>query len=180
MEDIYSKIRSPKHSTHIFSSANGSNRATVAIESIFDKVSIGQHNISYTKNVLLQIASGNEEITIDEIGLINDFIQNKLSYDANVIMNVVEKDIADNIEVEVIFTDINLPSDIDTSLLFNNYSIAQDSISIYISDIEYSSEEIAEVISFLSDLYHDIGGDRLKIKGFQAIEVESLVEPLDW
>jgi cell division protein FtsZ len=41
------------------------------------------------KNVLL-IVSGSNEITIDEIGEINDHIQNEAGHNANIIMGVGE------------------------------------------------------------------------------------------
>ena len=44
------------------------------------------NRITGAKNVLLLIVSGKEEITIDEIGLINDYIQEKAGHGANIIM----------------------------------------------------------------------------------------------
>ena len=63
----------------------------------------------WCKNVLLLIVSGNEEITIDEIGEINDYIQEQAGYGANIIMGVGEDpELFDSISVTVIATGFNV------------------------------------------------------------------------
>ena len=55
--------------------AEGANRAQESIVKALDSPLLNDNKISGCKNVLLLIVSGEEEITIDEIGEINDFIQ---------------------------------------------------------------------------------------------------------
>ena len=53
-----------------------------------DSPLLNDNKITGAKNVLLLIVSGNEEITIDEIGEINDHIQEQAGHGANIIMGV--------------------------------------------------------------------------------------------
>ena len=62
------------------STAVGENRAKKAITNALDSPLLNDNKISGAKNVLLLIVSGSQEITIDEIGEINDHIQARLLY----------------------------------------------------------------------------------------------------
>ena len=87
------------------STAPGSKRSIEAISSALDSPLLNDNRIDGAKNVLLLIVSGKEEITIDEIGLINDYIQEKAGNGANIIMGVGEDLSLDNsISVTVIAT----------------------------------------------------------------------------
>ena len=68
--------------------ASGENRAQEAIVAALDSPLLNDNKIAGCKNVLLLIVSGTEEITIDEIGEINDFIQEEAGHNANIIMGV--------------------------------------------------------------------------------------------
>ncbi len=90
-------------------SASGGNRAQDAIIKALDSPLLNDNKITGAKNVLLLIVSGGEEITIDEIGEINDHIQNEAGHGANIIMGVGEDDtIGDAISVTVIATGFNI------------------------------------------------------------------------
>jgi len=89
-------------------SASGDNRAKEAIISALDSPLLNDNKIAGAKNVLLLIVSGTNEITIDEIGEINDHIQAEAGYNANIIMGVGEDDsLADAIAVTIIATGFN-------------------------------------------------------------------------
>lgn len=88
--------------------ASGTNRAKDAIGSALDSPLLNDNKIKGAKNVLLLIVSGTEEITIDEIGEINDYIQSEAGYNANIIMGVGEDDnLESSISVTVIATGFN-------------------------------------------------------------------------
>lgn len=88
--------------------AVGSNRAHDAITSALDSPLLNDNKITGSKNVLLLIVSGSEEITIDEIGEISDFIQAEAGHSANIIMGVGEDETLDKaISVTVIATGFN-------------------------------------------------------------------------
>tara|TARA_B100000886_G_scaffold274448_1_gene198383 strand:+ start:2706 stop:4577 length:1872 start_codon:yes stop_codon:yes gene_type:complete len=85
--------------------ASGSNRANEAVIKALDSPLLNDNKIEGSKNVLLLIVSGAEEITIDEIGEINEYIQNETGNSANIIMGVGEDlELGSNISVTVIAT----------------------------------------------------------------------------
>ena len=87
------------------STATGTKRSIEAISSALDSPLLNDNRITGAKNVLLLIVSGKEEITIDEIGLINDYIQEKAGHGANIIMGVGEDlNLENSISVTVIAT----------------------------------------------------------------------------
>ncbi len=89
--------------------AIGDNRAKEAIISALDSPLLNDNKISGAKNVLLLIVSGSNEITIDEIGEINDHIQAEAGFNANIIMGVGEDEsLGDSIAVTIIATGFNV------------------------------------------------------------------------
>ncbi len=91
------------------SSATGDNRAKDAIISALDSPLLDDNKISGAKNVLLLIVSGSSEITIDEIGEINDHIQSEAGHGANIIMGVGEDEtLGEAISVTIIATGFNV------------------------------------------------------------------------
>ena len=89
--------------------SNGVNRAKEAIISALDSPLLNDNKITGAKNVLLLIVSGADEITIDEIGEINDYIQNEAGHNANIIMGVGEDEtLGDSISVTIIATGFDI------------------------------------------------------------------------
>lgn len=89
-------------------SASGENRSEIAISKALDSPLLNDNKITGAKNVLLLIVSGTEEITIDEIGEINDYIQAEAKSNVNIIMGVGEDESLGNaISVTVVATGFN-------------------------------------------------------------------------
>jgi cell division protein FtsZ len=87
------------------STSSGQNRSQQAITNALDSPLLNDNKITGAKNVLLLIVSGSKEITIDEIGEINDHIQVEAGYGANIIMGVGEDDsLGEAISVTIIAT----------------------------------------------------------------------------
>ncbi|KAF2510087.1 cell division protein FtsZ [Flavobacterium zhairuonense] len=85
--------------------SEGENRAKDAIVSALDSPLLNDNKITGAKNVLLLIVSGSNEITLDEIGEINDHIQAEAGYNANIIMGVGEDEaLGEAIAVTIIAT----------------------------------------------------------------------------
>ena len=83
----------------------GANRAKNAIVKALDSPLLNDNKITGAKNVLLLIISGRVEVTLDEIGEINDFIQIEAGYDANIIMGVGEDEsLEDELAITVVAT----------------------------------------------------------------------------
>ena len=98
------------------STAVGENRAKKAITNALDSPLLNDNKISGAKNVLLLIVSGSQEITIDEIGEINDHIQAEAGHVANIIMGVGEDEaLGESISVTIIATgfDVNQQNNIN-------------------------------------------------------------------
>ncbi len=89
--------------------ASGQARAQEAIMKALDSPLLNDNKITGAKNVLLLIVSGSQEITIDEIGEINDHIQNEAGHGANIIMGVGEDEsLQESIAVTIIATGFDL------------------------------------------------------------------------
>ncbi len=90
------------------STASGSNRAQNAITKALDSPLLNDNSIEGARNVLLLIVSGKTEVTIDEIGEINDYIQSEAKSNVDIIMGVGEDEsLEDSISVTVIATGFN-------------------------------------------------------------------------
>ncbi|MCG9793388.1 FtsZ/tubulin family protein [Flavobacterium algicola] len=66
------------------------NRAIKAIELALSHSLLSEKNIQEATNILLHIATTSTEVTLDEIGEINDYIQIKGGFSADIIMSVGE------------------------------------------------------------------------------------------
>ena len=85
--------------------ANGENRALKAIEMALNSPLLNDNNIEGANNLLLYIASGKEEITMDEVSEITDYIQEMTKNSAEVIWgNGIDESLDDNISVTIIAT----------------------------------------------------------------------------
>ncbi|MGB1230943.1 MAG: cell division protein FtsZ [Winogradskyella sp.] len=89
--------------------ASGQSRSQDAIMKALDSPLLNDNKITGAKNVLLLIVSGSQEITIDEIGEINDHIQTEAGFGANIIMGVGEDEsLQESISVTIIATGFNV------------------------------------------------------------------------
>ena len=89
--------------------SSGQTRAQDAIMKALDSPLLNDNKITGAKNVLLLIVSGSQEITIDEIGEINDHIQNEAGHGANIIMGVGEdEELQESISVTIIATGFDI------------------------------------------------------------------------
>ena len=85
--------------------ASGENKAEEAVRKALDSPLLNDNKITGAKNVLLLIRSGNEEATMDEIGIINDYIQREAGNTADIIFGVgTDEELGDAISVLVIAT----------------------------------------------------------------------------
>jgi len=83
----------------------GTTRAKSAIVKALDSPLLNDNKITGAKNVLLLIVSGTNEVTLDEIGEINDFIQTEAGFEANIIMGIGEdQELGDAISVTIVAT----------------------------------------------------------------------------
>ena len=91
--------------------ASGVNRAVIAVEEALNSPLLNNNDIMGARNILLNITSGIEEITMDEIGDITDFVQEKAGNSADLIWgNGVDEALGDKISVTIIATGFSTSS----------------------------------------------------------------------
>ncbi|MDC1321035.1 cell division protein FtsZ [Flavobacteriaceae bacterium] len=166
--------------------SSGSNRAQEAIMKALDSPLLNDNKITGAKNVLLLIVSGNEEITIDEIGEINDHIQEQAGHGANIIMGVGDdSSLEESISVTIIATGFNIdqqdeisntePQKVvhkleeDESNLFN-----QEEVYVKVPETNLDNNEPAKIVHVLEEEQTDIVEDILITNdNIKSIEVDS-------
>ncbi len=85
--------------------ASGENKAEEAVKKALDSPLLNDNKITGAKNVLLLIRSGSEEVTMDEIGVIMDHIQEEAGNTADIIFGVgTDEELGDSVSVLVIAT----------------------------------------------------------------------------
>jgi len=166
--------------------SSGSNRAQEAIMKALDSPLLNDNKITGAKNVLLLIVSGNEEITIDEIGEINDHIQEQAGHGANIIMGVGDdSSLEESISVTIIATGFNIdqqdeisntePQKVvhkleeDESNLFN-----QKELDVKVPKVNLENNEPEKIVHVLEEEENDIVEDILVTNdNIKSIEVDS-------
>jgi cell division protein FtsZ len=85
--------------------AEGDNRAVRAAELALDSPLLNDNHIEGARYILLNITSGNTEVTMDEVGEINDFIQAQAGQSAEIIMGIGnDATLGDKVGVTIIAT----------------------------------------------------------------------------
>ncbi|MFN8153942.1 MAG: cell division protein FtsZ [Bacteroidia bacterium] len=85
--------------------AEGDNRAIRAAEAALDSPLLNDNVIEGANYILLNITSGHSEVTMDEVGEINDFIQAQAGNSADIIMGIgKDPSLGDKVGVTVIAT----------------------------------------------------------------------------
>lgn len=87
--------------------AEGENRAMEAVKKALDSPLLNDNEITGARYILLNITSGNEELSMDEMGEINEFVQEKAGQTAEVIMGVGEDaSLGNKISVTIMLQDL--------------------------------------------------------------------------
>lgn len=86
--------------------ASGENRAIIAIEEALSSPLLNNNDIRGAKNILLNIASGpDDEVRMDEIGMITDYVQESAGMNADIIWgNTLDPNLGANINITIIAT----------------------------------------------------------------------------
>lgn len=85
--------------------ATGEGRAVKAIETALNSPLLNNNDITGADNILLNITSGENEISMDEVGEITDYINHSASKNATIIWGTgVEKSLGEEISVTIIAT----------------------------------------------------------------------------
>lgn len=143
--------------------ASGEGRAQIAIDGALDSPLLNDNKITGAQNVLLLIVSGTCEITIDEIGEINDHIQSQAGHSANIIMGVGEDEsLGDAISVTVIATGFNAEQQneiVNTETKKIIHTLEDDQkAAVDLSDKKYLSfEAVKDIECEVEEVKSDVG-----------------------
>jgi len=87
------------------SAAEGENRALKAVEGALSSPLLKDNEIEGARYILLNISSGQKEVTMDEVSIITDYIQEEAGLAADLIWgNCVDESLGDKISVTIIAT----------------------------------------------------------------------------
>jgi len=137
--------------------ANGTNRAQDAIINALDSPLLNDNKITGCKNVLLLIVSGNEEITIDEIGEINDFIQTEAGNNANIILGIGE--------------DEKLGSSVSVTIIATGFGVDQQH-----QIVNTEAKKIIHTLEEDQTLEHDLMGGMETIEEFRMPQNKNIIK----
>jgi cell division protein FtsZ len=85
--------------------AEGENRALKAAELALNSPLLNDNNIKGAQNILVHITSGADEIDLDELGIITDYIQEEAGKRSNIIWgNYVDESLGSKVSVNVVAT----------------------------------------------------------------------------
>ena len=171
--------------------SSGQNRAQEAISNALDSPLLNDNKITGAKNVLLLIVSGGQEITIDEIGEINDHIQSEAGHGANIIMGVGEDESLDeSVSVTIIATGFDVEqqneiTNIETKKVIHsledNQSLQQNLkteavVPTPVKPIQIVEKKPDPIIKHTLDLDEDLSINSLNVNTKSVQPVES-IEP---
>ena len=173
--------------------ASGEDRAINAITKALDSPLLNDNSIRGAKNVLLLVVSGDTEITLDEIGEINEHIQDQAGGGANIILGAgdEEEGLGDNIKITIIatgFSKVQQDSIIDKepekivhhldSFNKTTANIEEQRVDSVVKEKEYIPENRAKKIVHLleADDEDEYQKSVTKIEPTIEIEVEAKVE----
>ena len=165
------------------STSSSQNRAQEAITSALDSPLLNDNKITGAKNVLLLIVSGSQEITIDEIGEINDHIQAEAGYGANIIMGVGEDDsLGEAISVTIIATgfDVTQQNEITNTEVKKVVHALEDEQTMEhdLMPLESTNTPVNLQIEQEEIIVHDLGSETLKSEdtNFEAMDLVTTTE----
>ncbi len=88
--------------------AEGEDRARKAIEEALASPLLNDNHIKGTNNILLYLASGDEELTMDEVTEITDYIQEEAGQNAEIIWgNGIDQSLGNKISITLVATGFN-------------------------------------------------------------------------
>lgn len=109
--DVNTVMRNSGHAIMGSAQASGEDRALVAIKTALNSPLLNDNNINGARYVLLNITYGGSELTMDEINIITDFIQNEAGSNAEVIWgHGLDNSLGENLNITLIATGFSTAS----------------------------------------------------------------------
>lgn len=114
IEDVKTVMRKSGVAIMGSGSAEGENRAIKAAEMALSSPLLNDNEIKGASNILLNITSGCEEISMDEVSEITDFIQSEAGSSADIIFGVVkDESLGNKISITIVATGFESGSEIN-------------------------------------------------------------------
>ncbi len=121
---------------------SGENRSTRAVEMALNSPLLNDNNITGARYVLLNIISGENEITMDELGEITDYIQEAAGQTAEIIKGYgVDPSLGDSVNVTIIATGFN-----QNNPIAYEYTKKQAEEKVVLKLEENKTETVAELV----------------------------------
>lgn len=109
--DVNTVMRNSGHAIMGSAHASGEDRALVAIKSALNSPLLNDNNINGARYVLLNITYGGSELTMDEINIITDYIQNEAGTNAEVIWgHGLDNSLGESLNITLIATGFSTAS----------------------------------------------------------------------
>ena len=109
--DVNTVMRNSGHAIMGSANASGEDRALNAIKSALNSPLLNDNNINGARYVLLNITYGSSELTMDEINIITDYIQNEAGTNAEVIWgHGLDNSLGENLNITLIATGFSVAS----------------------------------------------------------------------
>lgn len=122
-EDINTVMNNGGEAIMGVGNASGEGRALIAAEAAITSPLLNNNDLNGANNVLIYIASGTDEITMDEVSEITEFIQKRAGNNADVIWGFgQDESLSEEISVTVIATGFNKKEDSKTTTEQKIYS----------------------------------------------------------
>lgn len=132
--------------------AEGDNRAVRAAELALDSPLLNDNHIEGARYILLNITSGNTEVTMDEVGEINDFIQAQAGQSAEIIMGIGnDLTLGDKVGVTIIATGFKTNQQVATEQRKPEkvvFTLGENNNAVVTSLTEVSTPRAEEKIAF--------------------------------
>jgi cell division protein FtsZ len=169
--------------------ASGINRSEEAISKALDSPLLNDNKITGAKNVLLLIVSGTDEITIDEIGEINDYIQSEAKSNVNIIMGVGEDEsLGDAIAVTIVATGFNKDqqheiSNVEAKKIIHTLNDEQEASYDFSEKnlLDNSSKSTNEPVAEIEEdkIVYDLGEEIEEEPQFDIIQTSEVIKNID-
>ena len=109
--DVNTVMRNSGHAIMGSAHATGEDRALVAIKTALNSPLLNDNNINGARYVLLNITYGGSELTMDEINIITDYIQNEAGSNAEVIWgHGLDNSLGESLNITLIATGFSTAS----------------------------------------------------------------------
>ncbi|MCE3278719.1 MAG: ftsZ [Bacteroidetes bacterium] len=134
--------------------ASGEHRSLRAVEQAMASPLLNDSNIKGARYVLVNVTCGEDEITMDELGEITDYIQDAAGMTAEVIKGYgVDSSLGDKVNVTIIATGFNSNADlgiqIERAPEKKVYSLMDEPKKVEVTPIENTVSKSEEMISFI-------------------------------